>query len=167
MIYFSSFESRVGNLFFATTEKGVCLVFTRNSERAFLRDMKNLTGREIVRDRKLLRPVEKELREYLKGERKDFDVAIDLICGTPFQKRVWRELSKIGYGQLVTYGDIARAIGKPGASRAVGQANGANPVSIIIPCHRVIASGGRLGGYGGGLKMKRTLLELEGSWPLK
>ena len=103
-----------------------------------------------------------QLRRYLTGEPVNWQVRLELSSGSPFQRMVWKELQKIPYGQIVTYGQIAARLGKPGAMRAVGGANGANPVSIIIPCHRVIAANGGLGGYGGGLEVKRALLELEG-----
>ena len=87
-------------------------------------------------------------------------MAIELD-GTEFQRAVWRELSKIPYGETISYGELARRVGRPKGPRAVGQANGKNPIAIIVPCHRVVASNG-LGGYGGGLAMKRALLALEG-----
>lgn len=103
-----------------------------------------------------------QLAEYADGRRRTFDVPIRLE-GTAFQRRVWDELAKIPYGQTRSYGDIAAAIGRPGASRAVGQANHQNPVAPMIPCHRVITSTGTLGGYGGGMDLKRLLLEHEGA----
>jgi len=107
----------------------------------------------------------KELQEYLQGKRKDFTVTVDLSSGTPFQQKVWRELRKIPYGHVITYGELAKSIGKPGAARAVGQAVGSNPNGIIVPCHRVVASGKRIGGWSGdgGIAGKITLLMLEGS----
>ena len=104
----------------------------------------------------------KQLDAYFAGELKDFDVPLDMQ-GTDFQKLVWKQLTAIPYGETWSYGEMAAAIGKPTASRAVGHANGRNPVSIIVPCHRVIGSSGRLVGYGGGLDRKRALLELEGA----
>ena len=101
-----------------------------------------------------------ELGEYFAGTRTGFDVPIELD-GTPFQREVWDELTRIGYGETITYGELARRVGRPRGPRAVGQANGRNPVPIIVPCHRVVASAG-IGGYGGGLKVKRALLALEG-----
>ncbi len=106
------------------------------------------------------RPVCDQLREYLAGTRTSFDLAL-APNGTPFQQRVWRALTDIPSGAVCGYGDLARRIGKPGAARAVGQANGANPIPIIIPCHRVIAADGSIGGYSGGLPIKRRLLALE------
>ncbi|MEM6562638.1 MAG: methylated-DNA--[protein]-cysteine S-methyltransferase, partial [Planctomycetota bacterium] len=102
-----------------------------------------------------------QLSAYFAGELQTFTVPL-APSGTPFQQSVWAELRKIGYGDTRTYGDIAASLGKPGASRAVGAANGANPIPIIIPCHRVTAAGGKLGGYSaGGPSVKRKLLDLE------
>lgn len=101
-----------------------------------------------------------ELLAYFAGQLTDFDVAL-APQGSAFDTRVWKALCAIPYGQTVTYTEIARATGIPHGARAVGQANGRNPIPIIIPCHRVVAAGGKLGGYGGGLPIKRRLLELE------
>jgi methylated-DNA-[protein]-cysteine S-methyltransferase len=103
-----------------------------------------------------------QLREYFAGERRSFDLEL-APYGTEFQRRVWRALCEIPYGAVRNYGDIARAVGQPGAARAVGQANGCNPLPIVVPCHRVIASNGTIGGYSGGLSIKHRLLALEGA----
>lgn len=106
----------------------------------------------------------RQLGEYFEGERSEFDVPMEL-SGSAFQCDVWLALANIPYGKTVSYGELAMMVGRPRAFRAVGQANGANPIPIVLPCHRVIASGGKIGGYGGGLPTKRRLLELEGaSW---
>jgi len=109
----------------------------------------------------LLCRAEKELQEYFRGERRVFDLPL-APAGTPFQQRVWQELCRIPYGRTASYGDIARRIGLPKGPRAVGQANHRNPIPILIPCHRVIAAQGALGGYGGSLVIKFRLLKLEG-----
>ena len=110
--------------------------------------------------------VASQLEEYFAGDRKEFTVPL-APTGTPFQLAVWTQLTTIPYGSTVSYGDIARALGKRlVASRAVGLANGANPISIIVPCHRVIGSDGSLTGYGGGLDRKELLLRLEGAGPV-
>ena len=101
-----------------------------------------------------------QLAAYFAGNLQQFDVPIRL-CGTDFQKRVWAELTRIPYGATRSYGELARQIGSPGASRAVGLANGRNPLSIVVPCHRVIGANGKLTGYGGGISRKETLLALE------
>jgi methylated-DNA-[protein]-cysteine S-methyltransferase len=103
-----------------------------------------------------------QLEAYFAGDRTTFEVQLDLV-GTAFQRRVWAALMTIPYGETRSYGEIARQIGSPGAFRAVGLANGHNPIGIIVPCHRVIGSNGSLTGYGGGLDRKRALLELEKS----
>ncbi len=105
--------------------------------------------------------VYRQLEEYFYGKRKVFDFAYKL-SGTDFQKRVWQQLCQIPYGETRTYKDIALAIGKPNASRAVGMANNKNPLGIVVPCHRVIGSDGKLVGYAGGLDIKRKLLRIEG-----
>jgi methylated-DNA-[protein]-cysteine S-methyltransferase len=103
-----------------------------------------------------------QLRAYFAGDRRVFDVPLDMQ-GTAFQKRVWHELEKIPYGETRSYMQVAVAVGAPKAVRAVGAANGANPIPIIVPCHRVIGTSGKLTGYGGGLPLKKRLLELEGA----
>jgi methylated-DNA-[protein]-cysteine S-methyltransferase len=114
-----------------------------------------------LRDDSILPMVEQQLKEYFAGERTTFDVPLKLT-GTPFQQRVWEALQDIPYGEVTTYGQLAASLGLvPGASRAVGLANGKNPVSIIVPCHRVIGSTGSLTGYGGGLDRKQRLLDHE------
>jgi len=102
----------------------------------------------------------RQLGEYFAGERRDFDLPLDPV-GTPFQLTVWAALREIPYAQTINYGQLAGRVGNPNASRAVGLANGRNPISIVVPCHRVIGANGSLTGYGGGLDRKRTLLELE------
>jgi methylated-DNA-[protein]-cysteine S-methyltransferase len=101
-----------------------------------------------------------QLDEYFAGDRSEFDVPLDLT-GTDFQRGVWAELCAIPYGGTISYGELARRVGNPKASRAVGLANGRNPVAVIVPCHRVIAGDGTLGGYGGGMERKIHLLDLE------
>ena len=101
-----------------------------------------------------------QLEQYFAGERTEFELALEL-AGTPFERRVWDEVCAIPYGHTATYTEIARRIGRPGASRAVGRANARNPVAVIVPCHRVVGSDGSLTGYAGGLEMKRALLDLE------
>ncbi len=115
---------------------------------------------DLSADPGALAPVRRQLREYFGGERKVFEMALALR-GTPFQLRVWAELTRIAHGSAISYGELARRLGDPKLSRAVGTANGANPVSIIIPCHRVLGSDGSLTGYAGGLALKRALLDLE------
>ena len=115
-----------------------------------------------VRDDGAFAEVVGQLGEYFAGKRTSFDIPMALE-GTDFQCRVWSELCSIPYGKTISYGELARRVDNPKASRAVGSANGRNPIAVIVPCHRVIAGDGSLGGYGGGLDRKVVLLELEGS----
>lgn len=103
----------------------------------------------------------KQLMEYFQGDRKDFDLPLDISTGTSFQQSVWQALQQIPYGKTISYGELAASIGNPNASRAVGSANGKNPFCIVIPCHRVIAADGKPGGYTGGLDRKHWLLNHE------
>lgn len=108
-----------------------------------------------------LREAARQLDQYFAGKRTEFTLPL-APAGTEFQRRVWLTLPDIPYGEVVSYAELAGWVGRPTAYRAVGQANGANPLAIILPCHRVVASGGGIGGYGGGLDVKRRLLALEG-----
>ncbi|SEG80362.1 methylated-DNA-[protein]-cysteine S-methyltransferase [Saccharopolyspora kobensis] len=112
------------------------------------------------RDDAAFGPVVEQLGEYFAGRLTDFDLPLELV-GTPFQRVVWAALCEIPYGETVSYGELAELIGRPTASRAVGLANGKNPISIIVPCHRVVGSNGDLTGYGGGVERKRSLLDFE------
>ena len=107
-----------------------------------------------------LREAKRQLGEYFDGARQDFDLPLS-AGGTRFQRRVWAELQRIPFGETISYGELAARIGRPSGSRAVGQANGANRLPIVVPCHRVISHDGKLGGYGGGLPTKQRLLDLE------
>ncbi len=153
--YFTEIQSPVGTLLIRGTDSAVTGVFmeTHRGDRSLLAG--------AVRDEWPLRVACSQLEEYFDGDRREFSVAVEAV-GTDFQRRVWRALRAIPYGKTISYGELARRIGNPNAVRAVGLANGRNPVSIIVPCHRVIGADGTLTGYGGGLERKRYLLELEG-----
>jgi methylated-DNA-[protein]-cysteine S-methyltransferase len=112
------------------------------------------------RDDSAFAEVRRQLEEYFAGERSSFDIQMHLE-GTGFQRTVWHALTEIPYGETISYGELARRIGQPDMARAVGTANGQNPIAVIVPCHRVIGANGKLVGYGGGLDNKRRLLELE------
>jgi methylated-DNA-[protein]-cysteine S-methyltransferase len=111
-------------------------------------------------DTPALRLAREQLDSWFAGERNEFDLPLEL-AGTPFERRVWDELRAIPYGETATYAQIAQRVGRPAACRAVGRANGRNPIAIVVPCHRVVGSSGSLTGYAGGLAMKSALLELE------
>ena len=121
---------------------------------------KGLNAQSVEQDDEVLEKARRQLDEYFRGLRREFDIPL-LMVGTDFQKRVWKALMSISCGVTSTYGQIAEDTGNPRAVRAVGSACGANPISIIVPCHRVIGSNGELVGYGGGLSLKKRLLKLE------
>ncbi len=150
-------ESPLGALFLKASERGLCgLSFEKYSDVAFLNKTKNFSLKEHLAKGKTF------LEAYFKKQKPSLlSLSFDLE-GTPFQKQVWNALSKISYGQTLSYQGLAERIQKPKACRAVGSANGKNPLFIIIPCHRVIAANGSMGGYSGGLKVKEFLLRLEG-----
>lgn len=161
-------DSPVGRLLLGTREgerAGLCLLefdHPKRTRRA-LSDLERLLGARIEEgDGSLLDETEHQLRAYFAGDRTSFDLPLD-SPGTDFQRRVWTELLNIPHGETITYGELARRVGDAGAARAVGAANGANRLAIVIPCHRVIDSNGRLHGYGGGLDRKKWLLEHEGA----
>ena len=145
--------SPAGTLLLAASHRGLTTLSFRPQEQL-------AASKEAVRDDAALAPYVAELREYLAGKRREFEAPLDMH-GTDFQLRCWNELLKIPYGEVITYAQLARRVGTPNGFRAVGHANGQNPIAIIVPCHRVIASDGTLGGYGGGLPMKQWLLDLE------
>lgn len=161
-VYWKRIDHPQWHLYIATTEFGLCYV---GSETGMLEELlewigKRLPNHIIKEDMDKLKVYEEELIDYLEGRSNYFSLTMDLY-GTEFQQQVWQAVQEIPYGQTVSYSDIAESIHKPNALRAVGTAIGANPVPIIIPCHRVIAKNGKLGGYSGGLEMKEKLLLLE------
>lgn len=149
-------QSPVGALTLIGNDDGLAAVLWPNDKPGRVR----LTAEREDGRHPVLREAAKQLGEYFTGKRRRFTVKLNLL-GTSFQKKVWRALLAIPFGETRSYGEIARAIGKPSASRAVGAANGRNPVSIIAPCHRVVGAGGKLTGFAGGLSAKARLLELE------
>lgn len=144
-------ESPVGTLYITATANGISGIYTEAQ--------KNVPFANKTHP--LLQAAKVQLKEYFAGKRKKFDLAFDLQ-GTPFQLKVWKKLYEIPFGETRSYQDIAKSLRQPKACRAVGNANGKNPICIVIPCHRVITSGGKLGGYSSGLAMKKTLLKIEG-----
>jgi methylated-DNA-[protein]-cysteine S-methyltransferase len=152
--YYAQLLSPIGSLLLVADDSGLRqLAFSENGRAA-------APNPDWKQDPSALDEPIRQLRAYFAGELESFDFAL-APEGTPFQQRVWNQLCKIPYGYTISYGELARRIGNPNASRAVGLANGANPISIVIPCHRVIGSNGKLTGYGGGLPVKEKLLTLE------
>jgi O-6-methylguanine DNA methyltransferase len=162
-------DSAIGPLFLAASSRGlVALEFDarlpgqqsiRPNPRHLREEKMGIAFEDSPRQ---MRPYVSQLDEYFAGQRREFTFPLDLR-GTEFQLACWRALLAIPYGETRTYADIARAVHKPSAFRAVGMANNRNPIAVVVPCHRVIASDGTLCGYGGGLDVKRKLLELEGA----
>lgn len=155
-VYFAEWKSPLGILTFESD--GNALTRIRLPEE----EQENDPAVERVRKPGLFRDAANQLKEYFAGQRTSFDLALD-PAGTPFQNEVWRELVKIPPGSTISYSELAERVGRPGSHRAVGAANGRNPLPIVIPCHRVIGKSGRLTGYAGGLAAKQKLLELEGA----
>lgn len=164
-IYYTSFPTSIGRTYLAATEKGICKVsLGYTNEKEFIRELRSLESeaRSIVQSDSHLTGIKNDILKYLSGEAVSFRRHTLAIDGTGFQKKVWRALSHIPYGRVLTYKQVAEKIDAPNAFRAVGSACGANELPIIIPCHRVVAESGGLGGFSGGLKLKRFLLRLEG-----
>lgn len=162
-IVFRDITSPLGEMIAGATENGVC--FLEWHDRGGVERIKQRVEKRYKLPLKSgnnghVDELEKEVGEYFAGRLTRFGVPLD-IKGTPFERKTWEQLLAIPYGETRTYGRMADLLGKPRASRAVGRANGANYISIVVPCHRVIESNGGLGGYGGGIKRKRYLLELE------
>jgi methylated-DNA-[protein]-cysteine S-methyltransferase len=153
MIY-TTFHSPIGELLLAGDGGGLQILSMQDAPRP------RRIGSAWNRDDAAFADVRHQLEEYFTGSRDTFEVELSLR-GNPFEQRVWAELLKIPYGETASYGQVATAIGAPSAPRAVGLANGRNPVAVIVPCHRVIGANGSLTGYGGGLERKRYLLDLE------
>ncbi len=153
-MYFRYHESPTGPLLLAGDESGLQMLYMDNEGRGYPDESWEAAGRRLDEPCR-------QLERYFEGRLKRFDLAL-APRGTPFQQRVWQALLQIPYGQTTSYSELAERLGNPKAVRAVGTANGANPISIIIPCHRVIGRDGSLTGYAGGLPRKALLLKLEG-----
>ena len=162
--YYGIFDSSLGMVCIASTEKGVCkITLPEERQKDFLQWLEaRFSPNNVIEDKSKNESVLVELESYLAGELREFQSLLDLQ-GTEFQMKVWKEIKAIPYGTTCSYREIAERIGHPRAYRAVGAANGANPIPIIVPCHRVVGQDGSLRGYGGGLAMKERLLRLEGA----
>jgi methylated-DNA-[protein]-cysteine S-methyltransferase len=158
-------NTQIGEVILGSFRGKLCLLdFVKGKTRGTVEDRirRVLNAKLVEKDDGILRETRRQFSGYLEGQRKRFDIPV-LMVGTDFQKDVWNAVMKVPYGATSTYSQIARDIGKERAVRAVGNAMAANPIVIIIPCHRIIGSGGELVGYGGGLLVKRRLLDLERS----
>ena len=155
-MYYSYIETPIGKLTLLATDKGLTGINFPSGKHQIVPDIHHQKN-----DQKLAKAAQ-QLDEYFSGKRTEFTIPLDIIHGTDFQKIVWEALRSIPYGQTMSYGDIAKIIRRPTASRAVGMANGRNQIPIIIPCHRVIGADKSLTGFAGGLETKQSLLSLEG-----
>jgi methylated-DNA-[protein]-cysteine S-methyltransferase len=162
-ISYASIDSPFGTLHAATTKRGLVRVaFPEESIESVLERLARGLSPRIVEAPASLEPVKRELEEYFAGRRRTFEIPLDWSLIGPFGRRVLHATAEIPYGGYLSYAEVASEAGSPRGSRAAGNALGANPIPIVIPCHRVLRTGGAIGGYGGGLDRKRYLLELEG-----
>lgn len=163
-VSYTPVDSPFGTLLAAATRRGlVRLAFPEEDADSVLERLARQVSPRIIEAPAPLDPVRRELEQYFSGSRREFELPLDWTLIGPFGRRVLRVTSEIPYGDVLSYGQVAADAGSPRGSRAAGNALGSNPIPIVIPCHRVLRSGGALGGYGGGLERKRWLLELEGA----
>jgi methylated-DNA-[protein]-cysteine S-methyltransferase len=155
MRYYDTFASPLGRILLVASDDGICGVHFEGQK--YLPELK--AAKRDARHASIRR-AKRELKEYFAGKRKRFEVALH-PDGTAFQRSVWRAISRVGFGETISYGELARRAGHDGSARAAGAATGRNPIGIIVPCHRIMGSNGSLTGYAGGLARKRALLELE------
>jgi methylated-DNA-[protein]-cysteine S-methyltransferase len=158
IIYTTHIDSTLGAITLAATDKGLAGVWFDQQ-----RHWPDMTGWQARTDHPVLREAATQLGDYFAGRRQHFDLSLDLSHGTAFQQSVWQALLAIPAGQTTSYGALSAGVGNPAAVRAVGAAVGRNPISVIVPCHRVLGADGSLTGYAGGLDRKTALLELEGA----
>ena len=165
-VYVTSFDSRIGAIHVASTDHGVCKIsIPAQTKREFAAWVqRRIAHAEVIESSTKNRQIVDELNRYLDRRLVTFHSRLDPI-GTPFQRKVWTQLRRIRYGTTISYKQLAHRIGSDGGFQAVGRANGANPLPIVIPCHRVVGSDARLVGYAAGLKTKEFLLRLEGAFP--
>jgi methylated-DNA-[protein]-cysteine S-methyltransferase len=157
MMHYIEHASPLGSLVLAASERGLCGVYF-----AAHKHFNGIQDWRRAPDHATLRETARQLDDYFARRRTHFDLPLDMDCGTEFQRSVWQEMTAIPFGHSASYAALAQRIGKPRAVRAVGAANGRNPLSIVVPCHRVIGASGALTGYAGGLERKAYLLTLEG-----
>jgi methylated-DNA-[protein]-cysteine S-methyltransferase len=156
-------DTPVGTLLVATTERGLCRIAYDADPELELERLARAFGLRVLRSARPVEPARRQLDQYFSGSRQRFDLAVDLALQADFNRRVLRELARVPYGEVVTYGELAARAARPRAARAVGTVMNRNPLPIVLPCHRVIGSTGKLVGYAGGLERKETLLRLEGA----
>lgn len=159
-------DTPIGRLLVAVTRRGLVRVaFPEEDPEAVLGELAARISPRVLRSGRMTEAARRQLEEFLEGRRRRFELAVDPALMAGFTRRVLSRTARIPYGRVRTYGQLAAAIGAPRAARAVGNALGANPVPIVVPCHRVVRTGGQVGGYGGGSERKAWLLRLEGALP--
>lgn len=163
-VRWNAFQTPFGRMYAAVTDSGLAKVsWQQGSDDTFVEWLEErFPDQPVVRDAEGLAEVERQLGEYLRGERDRFDLPVDLSAVSEFDRKVLEAARRLSFGQVVPYAELARRIGRPKAARAVGGALGRNPVAIVVPCHRVVRKDGGLGGYGGGVEWKERLLAIEG-----
>lgn len=163
ILYASEMKAPFGTVYMAATIKGICKVGLGDKSEFYEWLFEHVDAVEAVhRDYYMLHELKVQLRRYFRSKLRKFDLKLDLR-GTPFQRRVWHGISEIGYGKTLTYKDLTRRIGPGQGYQAVGNACGANPIPIVVPCHRVVGSNSSIGGFGAGIKIKEYLLQHEGA----
>jgi methylated-DNA-[protein]-cysteine S-methyltransferase len=162
-VAYAEVDSPIGQLLLAATDQGLVRVgFPSEDHDALLQDMATRLSPRVLEAPARLDAVRRELDEYFEGKRHDFSTPLDFSLSNGFRQRVLKAIAAIPFGEVRTYREMATAAGNPAAVRAAGSACGSNPIPLVVPCHRVLRTGGGLGGYGGGLDLKRRLLTLEG-----
>jgi methylated-DNA-[protein]-cysteine S-methyltransferase len=156
-------DSPIGSLLVAATPRGVCRISYDADPDAHAEQFARAYGARVLRAPRAVEAVRRELGEYFEGKRQEFDVPLDLAAAPEFTRDVLGELARVRFGEVTTYGHLAARVGRPRAARAVGTVMNRNPIPIVLPCHRVVGSGGSLVGYAGGLERKQALLRLEGA----
>ena len=164
MIYYSRLHPSIlkSDIFFAKSRKGLCFISFNMNENEFLKQFAKGHDEEVIFAPKMLHKESGQIKRFLEGKRKTFTLRTD-INGSSFQLKVWKAISKVPYGKTVSYSKLAQSVKEIKALRAVANACGRNPLPIVIPCHRIVAKDGSLGGYTGGLEIKRNLLRIENS----
>ena len=162
-VAYGTMDSPIGTLLIAATEKGLVRIsFPTETEGIVLDELARRISPRVLKAPRKVAPVVRELDQYFAGRRKVFDVPLDWQLVGPYARKVLRATARIPFGKVSTYREVAGKAGNPAASRAAGNALGSNPIPVVVPCHRVLRTGGGLGGYGGGLDVKELLLRLEG-----
>lgn len=161
IIKYSALSTDIGNIFIATTDKGICRLTIGTNEKDFIKELKDNYNCEAIRDDNFIKYIVVNIKDYFSKKTKIFNCKIDFLEGTNFQKKVWKKLTEIPFGETRTYKWIAQQIEHENAYRAVGNANSKNPIVLIVPCHRVIKEDGTLGGFSLGVWRKEFLLRLE------